>query len=77
MSKNILLVTHWPTYAINRTFQPKHSTSTEMFPVGDTSYNILYLIFDIWDANDGSRFKFAFARNVIASISIGDTSTES
>ena len=23
----ILLVTHWPTYAIKRTFQPKHSTS--------------------------------------------------
>ena len=26
-TENILLVTHWPTYATNRTFQPKHSTS--------------------------------------------------
>ena len=25
-----MLVTHWPTYAIKRTFQPKHSTSLDL-----------------------------------------------
>ena len=30
LTETILLVTHLPTYAINRTFQPKHSTSNAM-----------------------------------------------
>ena len=45
-----MLVTHWPTYAIKRTFQPKHSTSNRpdtgrvlndslwLFPVTITFY---------------------------------------
>ena len=32
-TKNILLVTHWPTYAIKLTFQPKHSTSVLFLPI--------------------------------------------
>ena len=35
--KNNLVVTHLPTYAINRTFQPKHSTS----------YNLNKMFFDM------------------------------